>query len=207
MKPVGPSTKLSARRAACTARGACGPRAGFSLVELMGVIVVLGLMATMVAVSWESVLPRAELNKAVRELSSQLYSVRSDAIARKARFELQYSFEAAEGRPTGYRVVSPFRADGKGGLAALEEDRLAFPWQPLPESVVFKRVRVNGVDFSAGVISVFFDALGTSTDHLVVLEQQPEGALFTIEVLALTGDFRLHEGEFVREPAVESDFQ
>ncbi len=184
-----------------------GPRAGFSLIELMGVIVVLGLMATMVAISWTSVLPRAELNKAVRELSSQLYSVRSDAISRKARFEIQYSMEEAEGRPVGYRVVSPFRADGRGGLAMQEEDRLAFPWQPLPESVRFKRIRVNGLDLTSGVVSVFFDPLGTSTDHLVILEQEPEGVFFTIEVLALTGDFRLHDGEFVREPAPESDFQ
>jgi prepilin-type N-terminal cleavage/methylation domain-containing protein len=182
-------------------------RAGFSLIELMGVIVVLGLMAGMVAISWQSVLPRAELNRAVRELSSKLYTVRSDAIARKARFEVQYSFDSTENRPRGYRVVSPFRADGRGGLAARDEDRLAFEWEPLPASVKFKRLRVNGQELTEGVVSVFFDPLGTSTDHLVVLEQQPDNALFTIEVLALTGDFRLHDGEFVREPPLESDFK
>ena len=181
--------------------------AGFSLIELMGVIVVLGLMAGMVAVSWQSVLPRAELNQAVRDLSSQLYSVRSDAISRKARFEVQYSFESGENRPIGYRVVSPFRADGRGGLAAREEERLAFPWQALPRSVHFKRIRVNGLDLTEGVVSVFFDPLGTSTDHLVILEQLPENVLYTIEVLALTGDFRLHDGEFVRELPQESDFK
>ena len=181
--------------------------AGFSLIELMGVIVVLGLMAGMVTLSWQSVLPRAELNRAVRDLSSKLYTVRSDAISRKARFEVQYSFSAAEGRPVGYRVVSPFRADGRGGIAAREEERLAFPWEALPKSVQFNRVRVNGQDIKEGVVSVFFDPLGTSSDHLIILEQSPEGALYTIEVLALTGDFRLHEGEFVREPAQESDFK
>ena len=179
---------------------------GFSLVELMGVIVVLGLMATMVAVSWQSMLPRAELNKAVRELSSQLYSVRSDAISRKARFEVQYSFSAEEDRPVGYRVISPFRADGRGGLAAADETRLAMHWQELPASVRFKRIRVNGQDVTEGVVSVYFDPLGTSTDHLVVLEQVPSGELHTIEVFALTGDFRLHDGEFVRELPQESDF-
>lgn len=182
-------------------------RAGFSLIELMGVIVVLGLMAGMVAIEWRSMLPRAELNRAVRDLSSQLYSVRSDAISRKARFEVQYSFTQTEDRPAGYRVVSPFRPGGRGGLAARDEDRLAFPWQPLPDSVRFKRLRVNGQDITEGVVSVFFDPLGTSTDHLIILEQLPEGQMHTIEVLALTGDFRLHDGEFVREPPVESDFQ
>lgn len=182
-------------------------RAGFSLIELMGVIVVLGLMAGMVAISWQSVLPRAELNRAVRDLSSQLYTVRSDAISRKARFEVQYSFSSTENRPLGYRVVSPFRADGRGGLAGRDEERLAFEWQELPDSVKFNRVRVNGQDIREGVVSVFFDPLGTSTDHLIILEQMPEGALFTIEVLALTGDFRLHEGEFVREPPLEADFK
>ena len=182
-------------------------RAGFSLVELMGVIVVLGLMATMVAVSWQSVLPRAELNKAVRELASQLETVRSDAISRRARFEIQYSFTKEEGRPIGYRVISPFRADGRGGFAARAEERLAFPWQALPDSVRFNRIRVDGKDITDGVISVFFDPLGTSTDHLIILEQLPGGERHTIEVLALTGDFRLHDGEFVRELPQESDFQ
>lgn len=194
---------MNPRRAVARTR----ENAGFSLIEMMGVIVVLGLMATMVAVSWQSVLPRAELNQAVRELSSQLYSVRSDAIARKACFEVQYSFSVGEHRPIGYRVVSPFRADGRGGLAAREEDRLAFPWQPLPDTVRFRRIRVNGQDITEGVVSVFFDPLGTSTDHLIFLEQLPEGMVYTIEVLALTGDFRLHDGEFVREPAQESDFK
>jgi Tfp pilus assembly protein FimT len=182
-------------------------RAGFSLVELMGVVVVLGLMVGMVAVSWQSVLPRAQLNQAVRDLSSQLYSVRSEAISRKARFEVQYSFSQDENRPIGYRVVTPFRADGRGGLAAREDERLAFPWHALPDTVHFKRVRVNGQDLTEGVVSVYFDALGTSTDHLIVLEQLPGGELHTIEVLALTGDFRLHDGEFVRELPKESDFQ
>jgi hypothetical protein len=68
-------------------------------------------------------------------------------------------------------------------------------------------LRVNGQELTEGVVSVFFDPLGTSTDHLVVLEQQPDNALFTIDVLALTGDFRLHDGEFVREPPLESDFK
>ena len=183
------------------------PRAAFSLVELMGVIVVLALMATMVAVSWQSVLPRAELNKAVRDLSSQLSSVRSDAISRKARFEIQYSFTADENRPVGYRVISPFRANGRGGLAARDEERLAFAWHELPASVHFKRIRIDGQDVTDGVVSCYFDPLGTSTDHLVNLEQLPSGDVHTIEVMALTGDFRLHDGEFVRELPQESDFQ
>lgn len=180
---------------------------GFSLIELMGVVVVLGLMAGMVAITWQSMLPRAELNAAVRELSSQLYSVRSDSIARKARFELQYSLEADANRPIGYRVVSPFRADGRGGLAPRDEERLAFPWQPLPESVRFKRIRVNGQDITSGIASVYFDPLGASTDHLVILQQLPDDATYTIEVFALTGDFRLHDGEYVRELPLESDFK
>ena len=84
---------------------------------------------------------------------------------------------------------------------------MAFPWQPLPNSVQFKRIRVNGQDITEGVVSVFFDPLGTSTDHLIILQQLPEGDTHTIEVFALTGDFRLHDGEFVREPPQEADFK
>jgi prepilin-type N-terminal cleavage/methylation domain-containing protein len=182
-------------------------RAGFSLIELMGVVVILGLIATLSFVSWEAVLPRTELNSAVRELASTLQGVRSDAIARNAEFFIEYYFAADEAHPRGYRVVTPFRKGDTGGLAGRDDERLALSWSPLPDTVFFKRITVDGIDHTEGLVVVRFDPLGAASDHTIVLEQKPYGHLYTLEVLALTGDIRFHEGEFVRLYPKEGDFK
>jgi len=179
-------------------------RAAFTLVELMGVAVVLGLIATVAFVSWEAVLPRAKLNSAVRELAATLSEARSEAIARNAHFAIEYYFEATDDHPVGYRIVTPFRKGG--GLATFDDERLALPWHALPDTVTFDKIVINGEDYSAGQVVVGFTPLGAASDHTVVLKQMPYENRYTIEVLALTGLIRFHDGEFVRDPPDESDF-
>ncbi len=179
----------------------------FTLVELIGILVILGMLATLTVVSWKAVLPRTELNSAVRELASRLSEARSDAIARNAEFQIEYYFEEQDGHPRGYRVVTPFRRGGQGGLAAADEERLARSWVLLPKTVRFKSITVDGEAHTTGQVGVRFDPLGGASDHLVVLEQEPYGNLYTIEVLALTGLIRFHDGEFTREPPDEGDFR
>jgi prepilin-type N-terminal cleavage/methylation domain-containing protein len=181
--------------------------AGFTLIELLVILVILGMLATLTAVTWQSVLPRSELNSAVRELASTLSEARSDAIARNAEFTIEYYFEETDSHPRGYRVVTPFRVGNQGGLAARDEERLARRWQLLPDSIVFKSITVDGRRYADGVVTVRFDPLGAASDHIVVLEQLPYENLYTIEVLALTGQVRFHDGEFMREYPREGDFQ
>jgi prepilin-type N-terminal cleavage/methylation domain-containing protein len=182
-------------------------RAGFTLIELLVILVILGMLATMTAITWQSVLPRTELNSAVRELASTISEARSDAIARNAEFSIEYYFEETDSHPRGYRVVTPFRVGPQGGLAVSDEERLARKWSVLPESIFFKSITVDGRRYADGVVTVRFDPLGAASDHLIVLEQQPYENLYTIEVLALTGLVRFHEGEFMREYPRDGDFQ
>jgi Tfp pilus assembly protein FimT len=181
-------------------------RGGFTLAELLVILVILGMLATLTFVSWKSVLPSSELNSAVRQLAGTLSEARSDAIARNAEFYIEYYFEEAEGHPRGYRVVTPYRRGAGGGLAFEDEERQARSWVKLPETVVFQSITVNGKRFTTGKVSVRFDPLGAASDHLIVLEQPQYQNLFTIEVLALTGLIRFHDGVFTRELPEENDF-
>lgn len=183
-----------------------GARAAFTMVELMVMVVILGMLATIVIMSWRAVLPSTELNSAVRELASTLSEARSDAIARNAEFQIEYYFEETPEHPRGYRVVTPFRIGGQGGLAYEEEQRLARSWIALPESVEFQSITIDGKAYTTGRVTVRFDPLGGASDHTIVLLQPEYENNYTIEVLALTGLIHFHDGVFVRPPPQESDF-
>jgi prepilin-type N-terminal cleavage/methylation domain-containing protein len=175
-------------------------RGGFSLVELLAVIIVLGLIATVVTMNWRSILPRAELHSAVRELSSVLQGMRSDAISRNATFELQYDLDEHR-----YRVVTPFRAGG--GLAPTSEERQALAWHVLPPSVRFGGITVGTDDFEKGIVLIRFDAIGSASGHVVTLLQPADDNTYTIEVQGLLGLIDYHEGRFVRQLPKEDDFK
>lgn len=175
-------------------------RAGFSLAEMLAVIVILGLMATIVTVNWRAILPKSELHSAVRNLYEDLNSTRSEAIARNAEFRLQYDLERR-----AWRVVTPFKAGG--GLAMTEEERLPLPWKELPDGIKFVRIDIEGTSYVKGQCFVRFDPLGASSGHVIVLGQQPDNNLYTIEVLGLTGLIHFHEGTFLREPPRDTDFR
>lgn len=189
-------------------------RSGFTVVELMGVCILLGLLGTVAYVTWQSMLPRAELNSVVRSLAADIQEARSNAIARSARFEILYDFEGQDERGPSYCVTTPYKAGG--GLAVdtgdpereeeLRQERLQFDWTELPDSVRFRKIVVDGIEYDKGILPIRFDPLGATSAHQIVLEQPDYGNVYTIEVIGLTGLFRFHEGEFVREPADERDF-
>lgn len=176
------------------------PRAGFTMVELLGVLVVMGLIATMVTINWQAVFPRAQLNSSVRALAATLQGTRSDAIARSAEFRIQYDIDNHR-----YRVLTPYRLGG--GLAATEEERLALDWTELPDLVRFARVSIDGLDYEAGVVYVAFDPLGGANGHAIVLQQTEFDSFYTIEVQALTGLIDFYEGVYTREWADAGDFE
>ena len=177
-------------------------RAGFSLAEILTVIVILGMIATIVTVNWRAILPKSELHSAVRNLSEDLNSTRSEAIGRNAEFRIQYDLDRR-----AWRVITPFKNDGSGYMAQTDEERLTLPWKVLPDSIKFLRIDIDGVSYAQGQCFVRFDALGASSGHVLVLGQQPENNIYTVEVLGLTGMINFYEGTFVRDPPKDSDFR
>lgn len=180
-------------------QGLRSPSGGFTLIELMGVIVVLGLIVGVVAVDWAALVPNSQLNAAVRELASTIQGARSDAIARNGTFTLAYDLEGGR-----YEVRSPYRPGG--GMARNEEERIVVRNGRLPDGVEFERIEVDGSAFVADSVLVHFDPLGRANGHSVALVQPRYGQRFTIEVIGLTGLVRFHDGDFQRGEIFEEDF-
>ena len=140
-------------------------RRGFTLVELMAVVMILGLVITVTAANWRRIVPRAQLNAAVRSLSNVLNSTRSEAIARNAEFRMLYDLDAET-----YWVETPYK---KGGGLALER----VPGEPDPEEdlrgksnfvalgdgVTFTSVKVDGETYFDGQVYVRFTPGGSSS--------------------------------------------
>jgi Tfp pilus assembly protein FimT len=166
---------------------------------MLAVIVIIALIASMVTVNWRAMLPKAELNSAVRTLAATIQSAHSEAISRNAVYRVEYDLDKNR-----YRINTPFKQGG--GLAAREEERLSLPWNALPETVRFSHLQVDGIDYVNGMSFVRFDPLGASSEHIITLVQKPYDNYYTIEVQALTGLIDYHEGQFVRLPPKETDF-
>jgi type II secretion system protein H len=175
-------------------------RAGFTMIEMLGVIVILGLVATLVTMNWRAILPRTELHSATRVLASTISGAHSEAIARNAIFRIEYDLDKHR-----YRVNTPYRLGG--GLAANDDERTALEWTALPESVRFSRIQIDGIEYQKGMVYVRFDPLGAASGHIITLEQQPYKNSYTIEVQGLTGMIDYHEGVFERQPPKEDDFK
>jgi prepilin-type N-terminal cleavage/methylation domain-containing protein len=172
---------------------------GFTLVELLAVITIMGLMAGVVAVSWAASLPRAELNSTVHDLAAAVSGARSDAISRNGEFRIYYDLDA-----NSYKVVSPYRSGG--GLAQTEEERLVVKRVRFPDSIELERVTIDGIQYGSGKVFVSFSPLGSATGHTVSLRQAPSETPMTVEVLPLTGLIRFYYEEFQRQPVTEEDF-
>lgn len=173
---------------------------GFSLVELMVVVILIGLIAGTATINWGRILPRERLNSDVRSLAAVLQGCRSDAISKNAEFRIHYQLDSDE-----YWIETPFKTEG--GLSYREEDqRLVLGRQHLATGVEFESITIDGEAYIDGEVYVRFDPLGTSSDHWIVLVQPDYERAYTIEVQALTGLIAFNEGRVDRDPAEDSDF-
>jgi Tfp pilus assembly protein FimT len=180
-------------------------RAGFTVMELAAVILILGMMTYTVRVSFESLVPGERLNSSVRELADTLRQARSEAASRNQEYFVEYDLENAR-----FRIVTPYLVGGDGQRwiedVHHEEDRYLAPWINLRPGVEFGSLYLAGEVYAKTLVRVRFDPLGAASDHSVTLQQPEYESKFTIEVLALTGLIRMHDGDFFRELPDDGDF-
>jgi len=176
---------------------------GFTLVELMVVVVIVGLMGGIAVSSWISMLPNQEFNSAIRNLSETLAETRSAAIARNREFRIRYDLDADT-----YVVRTPFKLGGGFMLTDEDEGRLFLSPVNLAEAGIdLLELRLEDEVFTSGRVEVYFQPLGVSSYHTIQLRQAILERDFTLEVLPLTGEIRMHDGIFERPTVDEGDFR
>lgn len=193
---------LQSRRARFERGGRLARSRGFTLIELMVVLVIIGLTTGVALVSWEAMFPNQRFNAAVRKMSDVLHSRRSEAIARNHEFQIHYNIDA-----DAYRVRTPYRPGGGFSDSEEPEDHVWVDETNLgAEGISILQVTIDDVTYTDGSVYVRFDPLGASSYHSVVLRQELFERDFTIESMPLTGEIRFHDGYFEREHPDEGDF-
>ncbi len=68
--------------------------AGFTLVEIIVVLVIFGIIATIALPDWGTVLLKFSLNGATRQVQSELHRIKMKAVSENVDFQLAYSDKA-----------------------------------------------------------------------------------------------------------------
>ncbi len=173
-----------------TARARPEP-AGFTLLEVLLVLGILGLMAALVSARLDTMLPSFRIKAAARELASTVAWVRSESVGAGRPMAIRYDVDQGQ-----YWVVT---ANGAGAIPArLEPPAERFRMQSLPDGVRFQDVSfLNGQSAGAPTATIPFTYLGACEGHWIHLSDA-DGAEMTVEVMPLGAQVNLYDSR--KEP-------
>ena len=175
-------------------------QAGFTLIELMAVLIVLALTFAVVVPNLEGMSPTYSLRGGAREVGGQIELARGESVAKRRSFSIAYQLDEgwhAIVLPPGYGPDSAGAAaatddsgaggaGGESGTTTSEPDvpmaqREMLEAEYLPRGVKFKSVILaGGEEQTDGLVYVAFDPFGTEGSHIVHLTNERD------EVIAVT---------------------
>jgi prepilin-type N-terminal cleavage/methylation domain-containing protein len=176
---------------------------GFTLIELMMVILILGIIATVVGPNIDRISPKYSLRAGAREIASTVEHCRSQSALTGETYSIVYELDQQE-----YWVLLPVKLDEYG--QPREEDR-----EPIqPPRVVPRGVKIVSVitsdneDHEDGEVQIDFSPYGSTGSHIVLLQYgEDEEMRIWVRANALLGFTTFHYNEvfFSRYEAEEDD--
>lgn len=191
-------------------RGARAARAGFTLVELAMVILLLGLMTLVVVVGgYMAFRDTEQLKDEARSLAGFLAEVRSLSALKGKRYTVQYDLDPDAQQ---YFTWAPKTVEAGDVVESSDDDeeaRVAVGFHPMPTrnrsdgSRVYA-VWIDHVAFGDGTkaeddtVKIDFMPTGGSHWHLIYLTNENED-FYTVEVNPFTGAAEVYPGELKPE--------
>ncbi len=146
----------------------CFRESGFTLIEMVSVLIMIGLFMALVTPFVMTTLDRIQGDSSVRKLASVLASTRSQAVAEKTSFVFQGDLDQNQ-----YWVINPKTEDSS---EVMELDRM----------IQFREFNDGEASWHEGIFSVVFYPLGNTSGGTILLE--PSDADADAPSFALTID-------------------
>lgn len=185
--------------------------AGFSLVEVILAVMIIGLLAGMAVVDYSGLLTYERLKQTGRKLGGYCDRARSQAVSKHCSCLLQldlrhsrYRFLPDPSRDRFGRYIHPDTEVPMTPDELTEWDE-GFEWEDLPRDVFFVDVMVSAnekFDERHEVVSIRYPSDGTVDPFVIHLKSGP-GDLFSVSTMGLTGSSEAGPGR-AEFPAAEA---
>ncbi len=185
------------------------PASGFTLIELMMVVTILGLATQIVVVNLPALIPSTVLDSEATRLTGILEFVRSEAQLRAQTYEVEVDLDHQR-----WRVIMPVEAK-LTSAEVTEDDEGELQWIQVNE-----RARLTGYQLAGGMlqrsgqVKIKFDHHGFTADqviHLRMATENLEHMVWSIELRGLDRDSKIiknHDGVAATiTPVLEADFR
>ncbi len=179
-----------------------GTRGGFTLIEVVVVVVLVSLLMSTVVVNLDGRLPSTRNESAARELLAQLDYARIYALSYGRECEVLIDLDEQR-----YAIRLPI--DDEGEPAPNPRDRVVMPWHVMKNDVYLLGVVDGGTArmIERGVVPVSFHPAGSGREVWVHMgSRENELAVVTVRLLALTGLATVSHGLQMPEELSDDDF-
>jgi general secretion pathway protein H len=153
---------------------------GFSLIELIIVLVLISLSISLVAPSLSRFSKTIELKAAVKKISAILRYCRSEAINTGKVYQVFFDSELREVK------VQPMASSEEKGEDAKKDDKDSPKTYPLPVGVNMKEVKTESPQYPSDLPTIEFYPNGASNGGTILLDIEDRNG-YRIRVNFLTG--------------------
>lgn len=176
-------------------------RGGFTLLELIVVLVIMGIMSALVVPKLTGPMGNLDLKTASKKISASLRYARSQAASEKTTYAALFDFAN-----NSLVIVNPSPADGDFSVddqeameKMLEEQRDKEKDHPgrlktykLPDGIKLAKVLSKEGEVNAGIFPLFFFPSGGSSGGEIILANE-QGRRYKVTVDFITGAVQLSE--------------
>jgi len=161
------------------------PRSGgFTFIEMLLVIGVLGVLFSIGALSFRGLMPKYYLKTSARRLGTWIENVRLSAVSRNRWMGIHYVLTPGPDEQPYYQIIPPPLEDYPDQPV---DQRTFLQKEYLSPGVRFSRIVLpNSRAIESGTINVLFSPMGNAGSHVAVLEGE-SGRIMSVKVNAITG--------------------
>jgi len=180
-------------------RPANGPAAGFTFIELMVVIAVLALLASIVVANLDGISAPTKLRGAARAFGNQLLELKEMAALKDRAMSMEVDLEHQR-----WRVIDAPSVTDIPDQREREDATFFGDWVETPSGVRVQEVSFSSTDIdTSGSMVITFQADGevSPSGFVAFLKHDtlPEDEGMSVEVSGLTGLIAYHDGHFKAE--------